>query len=269
MSENLSAAAFAAEAGETPTVVNNGDTALQNAMTGQPTFTNTTNPSQKFYTEDDLARIRAQEKDKLYPQIDKLKEELDAIKREKEEQKAREAAEIAKQEKEASLAEKKRQEEEMELRQLLSQKEQEWADRLEAERQEREKAFALLDRERKFAEVTAYKSKRIQEEQDNIIPELIDLVQGDTATEIEASVQSLKERSSKILEAAQQAMQTARKDMTGTRPTAPPAGPLDINTGNRQFTAEDISAMGMNEYAKLRTQLLSDRALGREQGLFG
>jgi len=49
----------------------------------------------------------------------------------------------------------------------------------------------------------------------------------------------------------------------------PPAGPLDINSEQRNFTAEEISAMPMNEYAKYRQRLLSDKAQGRGQGLFG
>ena len=95
------------------------------------------------------------------------------------------------------------------------------------------------------------------------------MIQGSTIEEIDASIAGLQERSSRILDSAQQAMQAARKDMTGTRVTAPQAGPLDINSGNRQFTAEEIAAMPMNEYVKYRSQLLSDKARGRSQGLFG
>jgi len=264
MSE-INTAVFASEAGTVPAVINNGDNftkVSERAPQDAP-------QSSKFYTEDDLARVRGQEKDKLYPQIDKLKEELDAIKREREDERSRIEAETAAKEQARVTEERRKLEEEMGLRELLEKRQQEMQEQLEIERQEREKAFALLERERKFSEINSYKTKRIEDERDNIIPELIDLVQGDSTSEVEVSIQSLKERSAKILEAAQSAMQATRKDMTGTRPTAPPAGPLDINTGTRQFTAEDIQSMGMNEYAKYRQQLLSDRALGREQGLFG
>jgi hypothetical protein len=255
--------AFAAEAGTTPVV------AGVDAPTATPSFSPNTPNANKFYTEEDLARVRGQEKDKLYPQIDKLKEELDAIKREREEESARKAAkEAAKVAKEAELA-KKKQEDELELRDLLSKKEQEWSEQLDRERQERERAFALLEREKTFAEVQSYRQTRLDQVRDNIIPELVDLIQGNTPEEIDASIAGLQDRSSRILESAQQAMQAARRDMTGTRVTTPPAGPLDINTGNRQFTAEDISSMSMNEYAKYRQQLLSDKAQGRSQGLFG
>lgn len=244
--------AFAEEANVTP-VVNSG--------TDAPTV-----DTSKFYTEEDLAKVRGQEKDKLYPQIEKLKEELDAIKRDKEEQElARKAAEEAK-----ALEERERAEDEMGVRDLLKVKEQEWAEQLEREREERERAFALLDREKTFAEIQNYRTSRLEAERDSIIPELVDLISGNSIEEIEQSIQGLKERSSRILDSAQQAMQSARREMTGTRVTTPPnAGPMDIETGTRQFTAEDIAAMPLNEYAKYRSQLLSPNAQGRSQGLFG
>jgi hypothetical protein len=261
---SANADAFAAEAGATPVVAG----VDASAATTSTFPTNTTNTTQ-VYTADDLARIRAQEKDKLYPQIDKLKEELEALKRSQADRDAAIAAEeIDREAKRAEMA-KKKQEEEMELRELLKVKETEWNEQLERERQERGRAFALLEREKTFAEVQNYRQTRIEQVRDNIIPELVDLIQGNTAEEIDTSIAGLQERSSRILESAQQAMQSARRDMTGTRVTAPQAGPLDINTGNRQFTADEIAAMPMNEYVKYRQQLLSDKAQGRSQGLFG
>ena len=44
----------------------------------------------RFYTEDDLKKVREQEKSKLYPQIDSLKEELASF-RKKDEERAAEA----------------------------------------------------------------------------------------------------------------------------------------------------------------------------------
>jgi hypothetical protein len=223
-------------------------------------------PTQKFYTDEDLAKVRSQEKEKLYPQIDKLKEELDVIKREREEELARKAAFDAEQ---AEVI-KRKQEDELEVRDLLKVKEQEWSEQLERERQERERAFALLEREKAFTEVTNYRNSRLQQESDAIIPELVDMITGDSPEEIEASIQGLKDRSSRILESVQQATQAARRDMTGTRVTTPPnAGPLDIETGTKQFTAEDISAMSLNDYAKFRSALLSPQAQGQSKGMLG
>jgi hypothetical protein len=250
--------AFNAEANITPPVA---------AELGADAPTATSNePTQKFYTDEDLAKVRSQEKEKLYPQIDKLKEELDVIKREREEELARKAAFDAEQ----AEVTKRKQEDELEVRDLLKVKEQEWSEQLERERQERERAFALLEREKAFTEVTNYRNSRLQQESDAIIPELVDMITGDSPEEIEASIQGLKDRSSRILESVQQATQAARRDMTGTRVTTPPnAGPLDIETGTRQFTAEDISAMSLNDYAKFRSALLSPQAQGQSKGMLG
>lgn len=250
--------AFNAEANITPPVAADLGADAPAATSNEPT--------QKFYTDEDLAKVRSQEKEKLYPQIDKLKEELDIIKREREEELARKAAFDAEQ---AEIT-KRKQEDELEVRDLLKVKEQEWSEQLERERQERERAFALLEREKSFTEITNYRNSRLQQESDSIIPELVDMITGDSPEEIEASIQGLKDRSSRILESVQQATQAARRDMTGTRVTTPPnAGPLDIETGTRQFTAEDISAMSLNDYAKFRSALLSPQAQGQSKGMLG
>ena len=160
-------------------------------------------------------------------------------------------------------------EDELDAKSLIKVKEQEWSEQLERERTERERAFALLERERDFANLQSYKQVKLEQERDNIMPELLDLVSGNTAEEVDASLESLKERSARILESAQSAMQNARKEMTGTRATLPPAGPLETNTEQRNFTAQDIASMSMNEYAKYRDKLMSDTARGKSKGLFG
>ena len=63
---NVAVEGFAAETGTIPVVGNQGVDA-STVLSTNPT------KSQKFYTEDDLAKVRSQEKDKLYPQIDSLK----------------------------------------------------------------------------------------------------------------------------------------------------------------------------------------------------
>ena len=215
--------------------------------------------------EDLIAKAREQEKQKLYPQMERLKEELSALRKEKEEKEAEEARLRA----EAEADAKRRAEEEMDVRELLKSKEQEWMMQLEAERMERERAIALLDQERQFQELQQYRTQRVEDERENIIPELLDLVHGDSADEIEASISSLKDRSARILDSAQQAMSSARRDMVGTRTTIPAAGPLDTDSENRMFSPEDISKMSMSDYQKYRERLLGATANSRGRGLFG
>jgi len=38
---------------------------------------------------------------------------------------------------------------------------------------------------------------------------------------------------------------------------------------SRQFTAQDIASMSMNDYAKVRDKLMSDAARGKSRGLLG
>ena len=64
-------------------------------------------------------------------------------------------------------------------------------------------------------------------------------------------------------------MQNARKEMTGSRVTAPPTGPMDTNMEQNQFTAEQIAAMSVTEYAKYRGKLLGKTASDRGKGIFG
>lgn len=251
------AEAFAVDAGVTPPVV---DAAPATTVNATPL---TAEGNSKFYTEEDLARVRAQEKDKLYSTLDKYKSELDAVRQEREAELAAKRAE-----EEAKAAEERaKAEAEMDTRDLLTKKEQEWKAELERVREESARNFALLEREKQFAELSAFKQQRLEAERDNIIPELLDLVSGNTPDEVSASLEGLKERSARILESAQQAMQAARKDMRGASVTAPPTGPLDTNSQQQNFTAQDIASMSMNEYANYRARLLSPTAQGRGQGL--
>jgi hypothetical protein len=221
------------------------------------------------YTVDDLAKAREQEKSKLYPQLEKMKEELSSLRKEKEEEAARRAQlEAAKQAEELSI-QKAKEEEELSFKDLLKKKEQEFQSQLEAERLERERAFALLDQERKFQEITNYRSSRVEQERDNIVPELIDLVDGNTADEIEQSIAMLKEKSARILSSAQQAMQSARQQMAGTRITNPAAGPLDNDSEQKTYSPDSIREMSLADYAKQRAKLLGNAASNRGQGLFG
>jgi len=222
-------------------------------------------PSFETFTVEDIARAREQEKSKIYPQLDRLREELAALKREKDE---REAAEAAAQT-EAEAEARRKAEEEMEIRELLTKKEEEFNFQLEAERLERERAFALLETEKQFQELQSYRQQRLEQERENIIPELLDLVDGSSIEEVDASIENLRERSSRILESAQQAMQSARRDMAGSRITAPAAGPLDTDPDNRMYTPDDIRGMSMADYMKNRQRLLGESAASRGRGLFG
>lgn len=220
---------------------------------------------QKEDVDDLIAAARREEKDKLYSELKRLKDQVGTLTAaQKAEQDRLDAEREA-----AELEARKAAEEEMSVRELLSAKEREWEGRLEEERRERELAIAQLEAERQFAMVTQYRAQRLEEERDTIIPELLDMVSGNTPEEIDQSIAGLQDRSSRILSSAQQAAQTARRDLSGARVTAPPAGPLDDYSEQQTVTAEDISQMSMGEYAKYRARLLGKAGSGQSTGLFG
>jgi len=226
---------------------------------------------QNQFSADDIAKARAQEKAKLYPQVEKLQEELASLRNEKQERDAKDAerkAQRAAREAQAVAERKKQEEAELEVRDLLAVKEQEWAEKLNSERQEREKAFALLEREREFQELSAYRQQRMETERDNIIPELVDLISGNSKDEIEQSILGLKERSAKIFDSVAQVAQQSRKEMAGTRITSPASGPLDNDSDSRTYSPNDINNMSMADYAKNRAKLLGS-GKNSGQGLFG
>ena len=256
------AEAFQAETNTAP-VVNVSGVDAPTVTDEAPTQT------QKFYTEEDLAKVRTQEKDKLYPVVEQLKSEVAALKKDKDEKAARKAAESEAKAAEKAEKDKAKMIADLDAKDLIKLTTDELREQLERERSERERAFALLEQERTYAELQNYKQNLIEQERENIIPELVDLVAGNTPDEVSASLESLKARSAKILESAQAAMQNARKEMRGTSATLPAAGPLETNMDSRQFTAQDIAAMSMNDYAKVRDKLMSDAARGKSRGLLG
>lgn len=226
-------------------------------------------PVAQSFTADDLAKARAQEKAKLYPQMEKMAAELEAIKKAQAEEAAQKAAKKAEREKEAAEKAKQKEHEELSAKELLEKKEREFQALLEQERLERENAFALLEKERKFQDLMNYRSNRIEQERDSIVPQLIDLVNGNSEEEIEQSIETLKAKSAGIMQDVQQTVLSARQQMPGARITAPASGPLDNDSEQPIGTPDAIRDMSMADYAKQRAKLLGNAASNRGQGLFG
>jgi hypothetical protein len=229
-------------------------------------------PFGKSFSVEDIERAREQEKQKLYPQLSKMEDELSILRKERDERVSREASESEARRKEADLADERRKlavEEEMSAKDLLRLKEAEWHEQLTAERTERERAFALLQREQEFQALQERRQTLLAREQDNIVPELLDLIQGNTVEELEASATTLRERSARIFESVAQAAQQTRQNMPGTRITAPTSGPLDNDPDYISNNPGDIANMSMADYAKNRQKLLGSAGNNRGQGLFG
>jgi hypothetical protein len=223
------------------------------------------------FTAEQLETARRQEKDKLYKRLENsaderkaLLEELAQLRKEREDR----AAAEAKQQAAAEDAAKAKREGDMSAKALLEQRTQEWETRFAEIQADRERE--ALAKESEFNRLRAYTQERLAAERNNIAPELIDLVTGNSQEEIDASIGVLKNKTLAILESVQQAQTANRAQMRGVSTAGyTMQGPTDNDSGFRQLSADDIKNMSMSEYAKYREQLLgaaSDSYRGR--GLF-
>ena len=225
----------------------------------------------RTFSEDDVEKIRQQEKDKLYKRLEdsdgrvkSLEDQLSTLSNESEVSKA-EAARLAKAESDAL---RKREEEELSAKELITKRETEfdeklkvveteWEGRLAKIEEERASQEAMLEKERRYRELETYLGRRMVEEEEYIIPELRDLASGTTEEEIDNSIAILKDRSSAILESIQQSTQPS--GLRGSPVTAPPVGPMETQTEQQTLSAEDIRNMPMEQYMQMRDRLLKAR----------
>jgi hypothetical protein len=218
----------------------------------------------KMYSEEDLAKAREQEKTKVYKRLETLQETVQRLEAEaRERQEAEEARQRALKE-----AEEQERLDNMSAKELIAEKEREWAEQQQRLREEIEAERALRERESQFAELMHVREQVLDQYRDRVAPELLDLIQGDSPEAIQASAENMAERTERILAQTQEAMQNARQQMPTARVTAPATGE---NTGSeRAFTPDDIRNMSMADYAKHRQRLLGQGADGpKSRGLFG
>jgi hypothetical protein len=232
-------------------------------VTGQQTAPGS--PNSRLFTEEELEAARRQEKDKLYPKLEKLEQELRSFQEEREaaERAARDAAEKEAQERKA------REEAELSAKELLMKKEDEWnqkfnnvasewEQRLQAVQEEAEAHKAALEMERRFQSLESYKNRRLAEEQDNIMPELLDLVRGNNEEEIDAAISAAVTKTSAIMSSIQQSLPQQQQRLRGISSVgSTPSGPLENMTEQQVLTTADIANMSMEQYAQVRDRLLA------------
>ena len=223
---------------------------------------------ERTFTAEDMAKARREEKDKLYGEIESTKERLKRLEDEREAERkvAKDAADAAAAEAEAArIAEMTAIERAEEVEKRLN-------DRIEQIEQERAQERALNEREQEFLRLQQYIGEQRTANQEDIVPELLDLITGGTREEVDNSVSTLVERSASILAnitAAQDRAPAPAAPPRGASITAPPVGPADTQQDQRSFTADEIAAMPMSEYAKYRERLLQSNARTvQERGLY-
>lgn len=210
-------------------------------------------PETGRFTAEDIQKARSEEKDKLYGRIEEMSEKLKVF---EEERQARIDAENAAKEAADKEAEERRREE-ADLKTLLHETEQTWQEKFDQVQREREAERALLEKERQFNALQQYRSQILEHHEDEILPELRDLVTGGSQEEIDAAVASMKERTERILNQVSAAAGQQRMQMKGASVTAPPVGPTENESSHQMLSAEELANMDMNTYAKNRDRLMS------------
>lgn len=244
--------------------------------TNSPTSNPNSNPtSDQRFTADDLSRARQQEKDKLYKELEALraqtegfpevKAELEALRKEREERAAADAAARQQAEEEA----KAKRESEMTAKELIESRQREYEEQLAALQREREVEKAAMEKERAFSALRDYMQARVAQEGDNIAPELLDLVDGNTPEEVDASIERLKAKSAAIAEKVRASQQQIASQQRGVSPAGfSTTGPMDMLQSTQSFSAEDIKKMPMKDYVeKIRSQVIGGG--DRNRGLYG
>jgi hypothetical protein len=193
-------------------------------------------PSQ-LNLEDILARVRAEEKDKLYPKITKLEGEKDTLTKKINDY----IIEVASKDDKIKELEKK-------VADLINSKgDLEELKNLKVENEKLKKQIEDEKAEVAKQKLEAYKKQKIDEAKGAIIPEL---VTGNDEKEIDASVEKAKQRFAEIMKGAGIAV-------APTNPNLPPATPSGSQTplDFKGMTAGQVRNMGMKDYAEYRKKL--------------
>lgn len=251
--------------------VQSNEDGIQIPVIHEPAPVQESRSEEKYFSEEEVQKIRQQEKGKMYKRLEdadtrvkSMEEQLNLLSSEREkaikeaEERARKESDILRQREIEELSAKelllKREDE---FNQKINQVEQEWGQKFSDLEKQRQAQDALLEKERNLQQLDSYRQRRLQVEQESIIPELRDLVSGNTEEEIENSIAVLRERSNAIIESIQRTSQPPRPK--GAPVTAPPTGPLDNQSEYQTLSAEDIRNMPMDQYVKMRDRLLNAR----------
>lgn len=264
-----------------PVFLDPSDTGGANPPAGTITLTNPPLPTpsmtslipENYFTKEQvealLSSTRKEEKDKLYATIEGQKSDVTAMKdqlavlsaeresaqREAEARQATEAARLKKLEEDELSAKELVNRRASELESLLNKQKDDYEKRLNDLKQQAELADLLRLKTEEAAQLNAYKQQRLSQVGDQVAPVFLDLINGNTPDEIEASISLFTQKSQAIMEAMQFSQPRVRSvSSTG----AAPSGPLD-NSDTQTFSLDDIKNMDPNTFLKYRDQLLKYR----------
>ena len=214
-----------------------------------------------------LARVRQEEKDKLYPTLQELQGKVATFEQEREA--AVEAA--AEQERQRVAAEEAAATAEQTAIERLTASEERWGQRFEQMEADRQREVALRERETQYAQMLDYKGRLLAQYGEQIDPRFLDYISGNTPEELDQAVALAVSKTAEIAGEIDQALQGQRRQIplpVSGQPTID-AATLAGQQQQQELTADDIRNMDMSEYAQYRSQLLAaGSAQVRERGLY-
>jgi hypothetical protein len=227
-------------------------------------------PEGQYFTADQLEAARQQEKDKLYGRLQDQEGKLQAFQSQLEElnrDKETREAEAKRLTDEAAAARRAEEESKLSAQELVKAREAELRQQQEAFQSQMELKLATMQKEQEFLQLQSYTQRRVAEliAADEVIPDLVEFIGGNTVDEVEASITKVKEKTANIVKGA--ATLTAPGMPNGVSPTGGPSGLLDGISGSREFTPQEIAGMSMEQYRAYREQRGLDRA-GNNRGMF-
>lgn len=215
------------------------------------------------WTDEDIENARRQEKEKLYPRIEDMQTQLRTLADEREAEKA----ERQRVTDEAEVLRRTEEEKQMEVRDLLDRREKEWKDQIDSLNARYDADRAVFQKERDLQEAELYRRDRIAQEANEILPELRDFITGATPDEIDASIETMKQRTASVLAnlVAAEPPQVPYQPR-GAAPTVPPVGPMEQLPSYETLTPEDIRGMSMDDYKRHRSALLQATSPSNRRG---
>lgn len=222
-------------------------------------------PPTRTFTEAEVEKFRADERNKLQSKLDAQAAKLNEI---AEAQAAREAAdaELAAQ---AAAAAKAAQEADLDAKSLLEIRTQEWEQKFAQMAEEQRQKEAQLALERQFLEMKAYIQGRVAEEtaQKTIHPAFFDFINGSTREEVEASINLVKAKTEAMAQeiAARETGRTQQQFQTGQGPSTR-TGPSDFGHVAEGGEELDYTQMSYADFVKNRHNLIRSNG---NSGIFG
>ncbi len=213
--------------------------------TADPVATSTPNTTgTTINVEDLMAKARKEEKDKLYPRIEQLEKALDSMTKSNNENLIK-----------VATLEKDLNDKESESLTKLRKEVKDLKEKLKVAEESTVSEESIRAEIEKEYEVKFYKSEKLNELKDAILPTFTDLIDGKTVEEIDTNIEVAKTKTletKKLLGLVDDEGNPIIKDTTQT----PPPKPKTMNPSNESisstFNEESVRSMTREDYAKWR-----------------